>query len=116
LNQNVQIDFHVGAAGRAFGDAERQRPLGPTLAIEPAVHADGGNFEISIPEQRIPSGFSRDDLAFAMEEVAGGAAHIGEQITTQTHWQFYRVSIEDGRFVARVDGLPGNRVQFGVAR
>src|SRR5688500_11831565 len=49
LSEEVGLTFALGATGRAFGDAERQRPLGPMLAVEPAIASSGDAFEISIP-------------------------------------------------------------------
>jgi ZU5 domain-containing protein len=115
LDQNVDVHFRVGADCHSFGDRERQRALGPVLAIEPGLNASDGQFEVSIPQQPLPGGYSTSDLAFAMEETHDGARAM-DTIATQTRWQFYNVSVENGRFVARIDGLPGQRVQFGVAR
>lgn len=116
LSRDVEVTFHVGADGQAFGDAERQRPLGPMLSIEPALAAESGaSFVLSIPSLPVPTGFESDDLAFAMEETDDGARAI-DTIATQTRWQFYHVQVEGGRFVARTQAFPGHRVRFGVAR
>lgn len=116
LSRDVEITFHVGADGQAFGDAERQRPLGPMLGITPALAAENGaSFVLSIPSVPVPTGFQSDDLAFAMEETDEGARAI-DTIATQTRWQFYHVQVDGGRFVARTQGFPGHRVRFGVAR
>src|SRR5690606_16566372 len=102
--------------GHAFGDGERQRPLGPMLAVTPALAAENGaRFVLSIPEQPVPTGFASEDLAFAMEETDENARAI-ETIATQTRWQFYPVEVQGGRFVARTPVLHGHRVRFGVAR
>lgn len=116
IDEEIEIAFHVGADGHAFGDRERQRPLGPMLAVEPGiVSAGGAPFELSIPEQPIPTGFETADLAFAIEEVDEGARAI-DTLATQTRWQFYPVAVENGRFIVRTSGFGGQRVQFGVAR
>ncbi|MCC6875374.1 MAG: hypothetical protein IT378_13795 [Sandaracinaceae bacterium] len=111
IDSPAEVVLRVGADARAFSNPETQRPLGPVLTIEPAIV---GEITISIPQVPMPSGFSSSDLAFAIEEVAQGRAI--DTIGTQTRWQFHPVQIEDGRFVARVGGLAGHRVQFGVAR
>jgi hypothetical protein len=115
LSGDTEVRFQVGASGRAFGDAERQRPLGPMLAIEPSIMSAGEAFELSIPQQPLPGGYSEDDLAFAVEEVHENARAI-DTLGTETRWHFLPVEVRNGRFVARTDGLPGHRVQFGVAR
>lgn len=116
LAEPIEVSLHVGADGQAFGDRERQRPLGPMLAVEPAIASEGGApFELSVPEQPIPSGFETSDLAFAIEDVDEGARAI-DTLATQTRWQFYPVAVEGGRFVVRISGLAGHRVQFGIAR
>lgn len=116
LSEETEVALLVGAEGHAFGDAERQRALGPMLAVEPAIVSAGGvPFELSIPEQPIPTGFERSDLAFAIEETHEGARAI-ETLATRTRWQFYPVVVEGGRFVVRTSGFGGHRVQFGVAR
>lgn len=116
LARDVEITLQVDAEGHAFGDAERQRPLGPMLAVTPALVAQGGApFVLSIPEQPIPTGFASEDLAFAVEEEDENARAI-ETIATHTRWQFYPVEVQGGRFVARTEVLPGHRVRFGVAR
>ncbi|MEC7526448.1 MAG: hypothetical protein VYE22_41600 [Myxococcota bacterium] len=116
LQGETEVALQVGADGRAFGDAERQRPLGPMINVVPAILAtEGTSFSISIPEQPLPSGFESSDLAFAMEEVDDDQRAI-DTLGTQTRWQFYPVRVEGGRFRADVGGLPGHRLQFGVAR
>lgn len=116
LAEATEVSLHIGADGQAFGDRERQRPLGPMLAVEPAIASEGGApFELSVPEQPIPSGFEASDLAFAIESVDEGARAI-DTLATQTRWQFYPVAVEGGRFVVRISGLAGHRVQFGIAR
>jgi hypothetical protein len=116
ISEPVDVSFHVGAEGHAFGDRERQRPLGPLLAVEPALFAtDGASFTVSVPALALPQGWTESDLAFAMEEVDDEQRAI-DTLATQTRWNFYPVTVENGRFVARVTGLPGHRLQFGVAR
>jgi len=116
LSEPVEVVLRHGASGHAFGDAETQRPLGPMVNIAPMiVAAEGTGFTVSIPAQPIPAGFEEADLAFAMEEVDDQQRAI-DTLGTQTRWQFYPVRVENGRFVAVVGGLPGHRVQFGVAR
>ncbi len=111
----TDVRFANGADGQAFGDRENQRPLGPMLNVEPAIRSEGGDLRVSIPQQPIPNGWSEDDLAFAMEEVADQQRAM-DVLGTVTRWQFYRARVENGRFVAEVPGVPGHRVQFGVAR
>lgn len=115
LAEEVEVQMAAVGACRAFGDAERQRPLGPVLNIEPGLSASEGAFELSIPQVALPGGYSEDDLAFAVEEPAEGARARGT-LATETRWNFLPVVVRNGRFVARTDGLPGHRVQFGVAR
>ena len=115
ITEEVEVTMSVGAEGQAFGDAERQRPLGPMFAVTPRLVAEQGALRVSVPRQTIPSGFSEDDLAFAMEEVDDEQRAI-DVLGTQTRWQFYRVTVEGQRFVAEVGGLPGHRLRFGVAR
>ena len=116
IAEPVEVSFHVGAEGHAFGDRERQRPLGPLVAVEPSlIAAEGSSFTVSVPAQPLPDGWSPSDLAFAMEEVDTDPRAM-DSLGTQTRWQFYPVTVENNRFVARVTGLPGNRLQFGVAR
>ena len=115
LSEPTEVVLRDGADGQAFGDAERQRPLSPMLNIAPMLIASEGAFEVSVPALAIPGGFEEADLAFAMEEVDDEQRAI-DTLGTQTRWQFYPVQIENGRWVARVTGLPGHRVQFGVAR
>jgi hypothetical protein len=116
LTEPVEVILRPGAEGQAFGDAETQRPLGPMISVAPRlVAADGLTFTVSVPAQPIPAGFEEADLAFAIEEVDEQQRAI-DTLGTQTRWQFYPVRVENGRFHADVAGLPGHRVQFGVAR
>lgn len=116
LSEPTEVVLRRGAEGQAFGDAERQRPLSPMLNIVPTlIAANGDAFEVSVPAQTIPSGYEEADLAFAMEEIDDEQRAI-DTLGTQTRWQFYPVEVENGRWKARVTGLPGHRVQFGVAR
>lgn len=112
---STEVTFGRGVDGQAFSNAESQRPLGPMLNVTPALRAATGHFEVSIPRQSIPSGFEEADLAFAMEEVDDQQRAI-DVLGTQTRWQFYPVEVEGDRFVARIDGLPGHRLHFGVSR
>jgi hypothetical protein len=115
LSEEVEIAMSNAPACRAFGDAESQRPLGPVLNVEPPLSTSTGAFELSIPQVALPGGYREDDLAFAVEDVAVGS-RASETLATETHWNFLPVVVRNGRFVARTDGLPGHRVQFGVAR
>lgn len=116
LVHTAEVVLSHGAEGRAFADAERQRPLGPMITIVPSlVAAEGRHFTVSIPAQPIPNGFEVTDLALGMEEVDDQQRAIGT-LSTQTRWQFYPVRIENGRWVADVGGLHGHRLHFGVAR
>ncbi len=116
LDGAIEITFQVGADGHAFGDRERQRPLGPMLTVVPELNVtEGHEIVLSIPEQPVPSGFAPDDIAFEMEEVDRDARAI-DTLATQTRWSIYPVQVEGGRFVIRTAYLPGNRLQFGVAR
>lgn len=115
ISDPVDVRFAVGADGQAFGDRENQRPLGPMLAVEPQIVSQGGMMRVSIPQQPIPNGWAEEDLAFAMEEVHDEQRAI-DTLGTVTRWQMYRARVEGGRLVAEVEGLPGHRVQFGVAR
>lgn len=116
LNEPIEVVIRPDAQGHAFGDSESQRPLGPMVSIQPALTAGAGeSFTISVPAQPIPAGFEEADLAFAMEEVHDQQRAI-DTLGTRTFWQFYPVRVENGRFVARVNGVPGHRVQFGVSR
>lgn len=114
LSEEIEVSLSHGVEGQAFGDRENQRALGPMLNIEPALRSDGDPFVVSVPEQPVPSGWTSDDLAFAMEEV--GEQRAIANTGTQTRWQFYHVRVEDGRLAAHTRGLQGHRVQFGVAR
>lgn len=116
IAEPTEVVLRRGAEGQAFGDLERQRSLSPMLNVEPMlVAADGGAFVVSVPAQTIPSGFEEADLAMAMEEIDDQQRAI-DTLGTQTRWQFYPVEVQNGRWVARVGGLAGHRIQFGVAR
>ncbi|MCB9596301.1 MAG: hypothetical protein H6719_26500 [Sandaracinaceae bacterium] len=115
LSEEIEVTFHDGADGQAFGDRERQRALGPMLAVEPALRTDGPPFVVSVPNQPIPNGWNAEDLAFAMEEVAEEQRAM-DTLGTVTHWQFYPAAAEGSRLIARTEGLQGHRLQFGVAR
>lgn len=115
LGESVEVTLQNGADGQAFGDRERQRALTPMLNVTPQLISEGGNFVVSYPSQAIPAGFEESDLAFAMEFVDDHQRAI-DTLGTQTRWQFFPVQVQNGRFVASVDGLPGHRLQFGVAR
>jgi len=115
FSEPTEVTLQNGADGEAFGDREYQRALGPMLNILPAMDAGGGRLRVSVPQQPIPSGWTEDDLAFAIEEVADEQRAM-DVLGTVTRWQFFPARVENNRFVAEVGGLPGHRVQFGVAR
>ncbi len=115
LAEEIEVVFKNGAEGQAFGDRERQRAVGPMLAVEPSLRSEGAPFVVSIPQQPVPNGWATEDLAFAMEEVHDEQRAI-DTLGTVTRWQFYPCAQEGGRLVARTTGLMGHRVQFGVAR
>jgi len=115
FGEEIEVTFSIGADGQAFGDRENQRPLGPMLNVRPPIASNGEPIVVSIPEQPIPNGWSSEDLAFAIEEVAEEQRAI-DTLGTVTRWNFYHATVEGGRLTARAAGLPGHRVQFGVAR
>ena len=115
FEEDVELTMTVAEGAHVFDTSEYQTPLGPGVAVEPAVQTGHrGGIHFSIPEQRIPSGYPEADLALAVEETGAQREHF--TTATQTHWQMYPARHVGGRFVSDLDDLEGHRLQFGISR
>ncbi|MCS6799777.1 MAG: hypothetical protein NZ898_14890 [Myxococcota bacterium] len=115
LATSTEVTFALGATTAALQSREDRRPIGPVLLVEPALVAQPGQrFILSIPAAQLPSGFSAEDLALAVEQPAEERAlGIGGP---QTRWTLVTARHEGGRAIAELTELPGMRLGFVVAR
>jgi hypothetical protein len=115
LPARTTLTFSVGPPTQVFAHREHQQPVGPMLQLEPALVATPGKrLRISVPFVQVPSGFTQDDLALAVESVAEQRA-LGMG-GTQTRWQNFPVTVEGNRLVGELAEVPGMRLVFLAAR
>lgn len=113
FDQPTEIVFAVGAATQAFANREDDRPIGPTLQIEPAV-VPSVPLLLSASFAGVPSGFSAEHAAIAVEVADNQRAlSMGGQ---QTRWQYGAATVEGGRVSAELPQTEGLRIQFLVSR
>lgn len=101
-------DFVLTVAPKttAFLNKESERPLGPPFSFSPPLDS---SVEVSFPLASLPSGWGEPSLAYEIE--AGQAIGYGED-STRTKWQYERATLNGGRVSAKLDHVPGMRLQF----
>lgn len=112
LTGNVEVILGLGAQSAVLATNEN-RAVGPILRVEPALAAaNGTTFEISAPFASVPSGYSEEDLALAVE--TPGTQRALDIGGVQTRWENFPAKRVGNRLVAQVANLPGLRVAFVV--
>ncbi|MDB4975371.1 MAG: hypothetical protein JWN48_3712 [Myxococcaceae bacterium] len=114
LSEPVEVTFAEGSRTTAFSNHDYERPLGPTLEIA-CDSTLQSPFELSIPDTKLPEGFSEKDLALGVEAPASTQRAIEGQ-AVQTRWDYLEASAKAGRAVASLVQVPGYRVQFLVSK
>ncbi|MBW2461451.1 MAG: hypothetical protein JRH11_07380 [Deltaproteobacteria bacterium] len=113
LSETFEVHLSVGTQTQAFNNRDYERPLGPTIHLQPAM-ATSTPFVVSIPAANIPREFTGGDLTLAVEVPAAGQ-RAGVMGATQTTWSHVDARAENGRFVADLPDVAGMRLQFLVA-
>ena len=116
LTEEIEVVFAHGASTQVFSGQDHERPVGPTLAVSPAmVAAPDHHFVVSVPINLLPDGFGNDDLGLAAEVVDEDQRdlHLGG---TQTRWEYGPAHAATGRAIAEIETLGGQRLQFVVSR
>jgi len=115
LSESYEVHFSVGTQTHAFNNRDYEKPVGPTIHLQPAMALSGGSVSVSIPMSPIPSGFTEDDLTLAME-IPAAQQRSSAMGSTQTTWMHIPASSQNGRFVAEISReVPGMRLQFTVS-
>lgn len=116
LSEAAEVHFSVGTQTHAFNNRDYEKPVGPTIHLQPDMALSGGlGVSVSIPMASIPSGFSEDDLTLALE-IPAGRQRSSVMGSTQTTWMHIPASSQNGRFVAQItERVPGMRLQFLVS-
>jgi len=115
LSEPTEITMTAVDPSEAIQMHRNQEGVGPSLLIVPAMRSAAGPFELSVPFLTLPSGYSRDDLALATEEIQEVQRAMGMG-GTQTRWVMNPAAIEGDEVVGTLQELSGHRVQFVVAR
>ena len=92
----------------AFGNEEKEKPVGPTFVFSPGVASEGDPIEVSIPFGAMPKGWGEPALAYEY----GVGNRVGAEDSQHTRWQYEDASYTGGRLVANVSELTGMRLQF----
>lgn len=117
LGDEVEVIFGIGSQTQAFANRDFERPMGPTLLIQPALVAQpGARIKVSAPMGSIPQPFTEEDITLATEAVDEMDPMSDVRTNIQTVWQYANAEVVGGRFVAEVQELPGMRVQFLLSR
>lgn len=113
LSEDYEIHFSVASQTQAFNNRDYERPVGPTIHLQPAMPV-ASPLVVSIPAASIPREFQDGELTLAVEVPAAGQ-RAGVMGSTQTTWSHVAARSENGRFVADLPDVPGMRLQFLVA-
>lgn len=115
LAEPVEVIFGVGSQTQAFNNRDYEKPVGPTLILQPALVAQPGTrFNISIPYTALPSGFTEDQVTIGME-VLDDDQRAEQMGSTQTIWVYQPANAQNGRLVAEMTETSGMRLQFLVS-
>jgi hypothetical protein len=115
LGEVMEIHFSTESQTQAFNNRDYEKPVGPTLHLQPGVHLSSGAVSISIPATSIPSGFTEEQLMLAVE-IPHDVQRSSVMGSTQTTWTYIAARSESGRFTADLpDAIPGMRLQFIVS-
>ena len=117
LGDAVEITMATGAQSQAFNNRDYEKPIGPTIQIQPAVVAQPGQrFAISSPIPPLPSGFTEANITLAHEVVDPNQRELGGRgVNTRTVWQYADAAANGGRMTAQLSALGGFRFQFLVS-
>ena len=114
LTESVEVTFAQGARTTAFSNHDYERALGPTLEIALDSNLQVP-LQISIPDTKLPDGFSEKDLALGVEVPSSTQRAVQGQ-GTQTRWDYLDAKAGAGRALASLPQVPGYRVQFLVSK
>ena len=114
LAQSVEVTFSQGSRTTAFSNHSYEHAIGPTLEIACDANLQGP-VEVSIPDTKLPEGFSEKDLALGLEAPASTQRALEGQ-AVQTRWDYLDAHAKGGRAVAELQQIPGYRLQFLVSK
>lgn len=114
LASEVEITLAEGAHTTAFSNRDYERPIGPVLEVAPALSLESPA-RISIPLGVLPEGFDEKDLTLGLEVVSRTQRAVPGQ-GVQTQWDYVEASAERDRATAKLDQVPGFRMQFVVSK
>jgi hypothetical protein len=115
LASPMEVTLAVGAETLGIRVEEDRRPIGPVLQISPEMATSSGRLTLSIPFQGVPSGFSSEDLAIAMEVVDEEQRSFGMDGVV-TRWEFLPARVNGERLAAELSEVTGLRLQFVASR
>lgn len=113
LPQEVDIAFSATTGSRIFRHREDQESVGPAVMLTPAFRT-AVPMTLSVPFQRMPAGYSSEDLAIGVEVLDNQRALSMGGV--QTRWQLQLARMRDGRLEGEVTESHGLRYQFVAAR
>ena len=115
LSETTQVHFSLGTQTQAFNNRDYEKPVGPTLHLQPGMVLAGGSVTVSIPAAPIPSGFNEEQLTLALE-IPAEEQRSEVMGSTQTTWSYVAAHSANGRFTADLtEAVPGMRLQFLVS-
>lgn len=116
LGQTRSILFGVAPESRGLRNRAGVSLVGPMLQIQPGfVTSPGKKVVVSVPLKRVPSGYEKKDLAFAIEQRAEEqrAMQMGG---VRTVWRYHKAFLRGGRLRGKLRRVHGMRVRFVATR
>ena len=109
LSEATEVVLTVSQGTTAFFNEEREKPVGPTFEVSPAMSApEGSAIRISIPLASYPEGWGEVALGYEYPE----GARVGAEDSEHTKWQYENAKLSGGRAVADLSDVTGYRLQF----
>jgi hypothetical protein len=113
LPETLTITFSTAVESRIFQHREDQVAVGPAVQMTPEF-ATTVPMRVSVPFQRMPPGYSSEDMAIGVEILDNQRALSMGGV--RTRWQLLLARVRGERLEAEIAENHGMRLQFVAAR